>query len=165
MVRSLNLTWILGLDEIKLNNSSLQSAFMNKFHVIVEITKGSRLRYVYHKGGLKFVGKLPRSLPENYGCILNTLAPDREELDAVIIGPPIKRGRIECRVIGTIMRSDKDDKVICVPVKSGIRNLKQVPHKRIEKIIKTWTGNTGQGKLKCVIGQKETLKLIRKYSK
>ncbi len=93
--------------------------------VLVEIPQGSRNKYEYDDARRVFV--LDRVLyssvhyPADYGFIPNTLAPDGDHLDAmVVVNEATFPGcLIKARPIGVLhMRDEKgqDDKILCVPV-------------------------------------------------
>lgn len=94
-------------------------------NVVVEIPKGDRLKYEYSENGeyLTVVRELhPRyRYPFNYGFIPQTLAGDKDPLDAIVIHKEsFAPGTIlRCKVIGvitTIDQGEEDDKILCVPV-------------------------------------------------
>lgn len=98
---------------------------MNELNVIVEIPKGSRNKYEYDKE--KGFFKLDRMLfssthyPTDYGYIENTLAPDGDALDAMVIlwEPTFPGCLIEARYLGHLDMEDekgRDEKVLCVPL-------------------------------------------------
>jgi inorganic pyrophosphatase len=95
-----------------------------EFDVTVEIPKGQRNKYeVDHKTGRIRLDRLlftSTRYPADYGFIEDTLAPDGDPLDALVIleEPTFPGCLIKCRAIGMFrMRDEKgsDDKVLCVP--------------------------------------------------
>ena len=95
-----------------------------EFDVTVEIPKGQRNKYeVDHKTGRIRLDRLlftSTRYPADYGFIEDTLAPDSDPLDALVIleEPTFPGCLIRCRAIGMFrMRDEKgsDDKVLCVP--------------------------------------------------
>ncbi len=65
--------------------------------------------------GIEYLSPIP--CPYNYGCVPGTLGEDGEPIDAVVLGPRLRRGAlVETRVIGRIAFFDagvRDDKLIC----------------------------------------------------
>ncbi|HEY5924902.1 MAG TPA: inorganic diphosphatase [Kofleriaceae bacterium] len=62
----------------------------------------------------------------NYGMVPRTLAPDGDALDIVVLGAGIERGHVAAtRVIGVLKmgeESERDDKLIAVPVEPALEN-------------------------------------------
>jgi inorganic pyrophosphatase len=94
-----------------------------EFDVIIEIPKGQRNKYeMDHKTGRIRLDRLlftSTRYPADYGFIEDTLAPDGDPLDALVIleEPTFPGCLIRCRAIGMFrMRDEKgsDDKVLCV---------------------------------------------------
>jgi inorganic pyrophosphatase len=94
-----------------------------EFDVTVEIPKGQRNKYeMDHKTGRIRLDRLlftSTRYPADYGFIEDTLAPDDDPLDALVIleEPTFPGCLIKCRAIGMFrMRDEKggDDKVLCV---------------------------------------------------
>jgi inorganic pyrophosphatase len=142
--------------------------------VMIEIPKGSRNKYEYDKD--KMVIKFDRMLfssvhyPSDYGFIPDTLALDKDPLDAlVLVSEPTFPGcMINARPIGLFKMIDEkgpDDKILCVPVSDPLWNhiysLNEVPPhllKEIEHFFKVYkdlekkkTGVKGWGDLKAAI--------------
>ena len=97
----------------------------NTVNVIVEIPKGSKVKYELDKGsGLIKVDRILYSstvYPQNYGFIPQTYCDDGDPLDALVIcqSEIYPRCLIECRPIGVMAMIDqgfRDEKVICVAV-------------------------------------------------
>ena len=91
--------------------------------VIIEISKNSNLKYEYDIETNKLV--LDRVLhnsnvfPYNYGFIPNTLAPDNDPIDVILVSPHslLPGCYVKVKIIGIIETKDEkggDDKVICV---------------------------------------------------
>jgi inorganic pyrophosphatase len=132
--------------------------------IIIEIPRHSKYKYNYENGVFKIEKKLICPAPENYGFIENTTAPDNAPLDVIVLtNKPLKQGYIKTRIVGAIMREDKDDKIIAVPIKSKIKTIHDVSTKRLDIIIKTWTGHVGQAPLKRIADVKEAIKIVEKY--
>jgi len=138
---------------------------MAMIDVIIEIPKNSKYKYRHEEGTFKKIRRLKFLPPENYGCIENTNAPDNAPLDVIVLtNKPLKQGYIKARIVGAIMREDKDDKIIAVPIKSKIKTIHDISTKRLDIIIKTWTGHhIGQAPLKRIADVKETIKIVEKY--
>lgn len=96
---------------------------MSELTVIIEIPKDSNLKYEMCKetGELALDRVLHDNLmyPQNYGYIENTLAEDGDELDVVVIAPPIlPKTRVPIRVLGMLEMEDdgvSDPKIIATP--------------------------------------------------
>ena len=91
--------------------------------VFIEISKGSKLKYEHDKEtGALILDRILHNtnrFPYNYGYIPNTLSPDGDPLDIIILcDHSIHPGcYAECKVIGGIETDDesgKDDKIIAV---------------------------------------------------
>tara|TARA_B100000795_G_C22656956_1_gene382529 strand:+ start:58 stop:534 length:477 start_codon:yes stop_codon:yes gene_type:complete len=89
----------------------------------IEISKNSHVKYEYNK---KFncleVDRIlhnTNSFPYNYGFIPNTLSPDGDELDIIILCdyPLLAGSMAKCKIIGGIETTDEkgiDDKILAV---------------------------------------------------
>lgn len=89
----------------------------------IEISKNSNLKYEFDekKNTLILDRVLPNSnsFPYNYGYIPNTLAPDNDAVDIILLSShQLQPGcMVNIRVIGgieTIDENGKDDKILCV---------------------------------------------------
>ncbi len=110
--------------------------------VIIEIPKGSRNKYEYDAA--RSVIRLDRVLfssvhyPADYGFIPDTLAPDGDTLDALVLVevPTFPGCHIEVRPVGLLLMRDEhgeDHKILAVPASdpryNEINDLKDVaPH-------------------------------------
>lgn len=85
-----------------------------RVEVVIEIPKGSIVKR-RSSGRTDFVSPIP--CPFNYGAIDAFIGPDGDLLDAVVLGPRLRRGtRLTVPVVGAIRISDRgifDDKIIC----------------------------------------------------
>lgn len=100
-------------------------SFNNKLVTVqIEISLGQNIKYEidHHTQQLKCDRFLhgPYMYPFNYGYILNTLSPDGDPLDAVVIcnRPLLSTCFIDCKIIGALLTSDEkgqDEKIILVP--------------------------------------------------
>ncbi len=93
-------------------------------NVYVEIPKGSNQKYEFNKttGKLELDRVLPEPFhyPYAYGFIVNTLAQDGDELDALILTaqPLLNECMYECRVVAVLLMEDEkgvDEKILVVP--------------------------------------------------
>jgi len=93
-------------------------------NVVIEIPQGSAVKYEVDKSsGAIFVDRFlftPTAYPAAYGFIPNTLAPDGDPVDALVLTPaPVVPGAvIRARPIGMLRMTDEagsDEKIICVP--------------------------------------------------
>lgn len=82
--------------------------------VVVEVSRFGFIKRKPH-GEVDFVSPVP--CPVNYGSIPSRIAPDGDPLDAVVLGPRLRRGqRVEVpvrAVIGFLDAGLDDRKVIC----------------------------------------------------
>ncbi len=85
-----------------------------RLEVIIEIPRGSFLK----KGiteRIDFVSPFPS--PFNYGAVPHLVGLDGDLLDAVVLGPRLRRGtRVEVNVLGAVGLTDRDvydDKLVC----------------------------------------------------
>lgn len=92
--------------------------------VQIEIPKGSNVKYEYdHTTHTLLVDRIlqsPVCYFFNYGFIHNTLAPDGDPLDAVVLCEQslFPTSKIKCKIIGVIFTEDEkgiDHKIILVP--------------------------------------------------
>lgn len=93
--------------------------------VIIEISKGSNIKYEYDTRTKRLVCDrilhTPMAYPFNYGYIENTLSGDGDPLDAIVLCKDalLPTCYIECKVIGVLHTEDEsgiDPKIILVPV-------------------------------------------------
>jgi inorganic pyrophosphatase len=116
-------------------------------NVIIEISKGSSVKYEFDNGKLKVDRFLnvPFVYPFNYGYLPNTLGRDDDPLDAVVICEHqlLPCVSIKCKLIGVLKTNDEhgeDNKFIFVPddkvdIKSkNITNLGHIEKKMLDKI-------------------------------
>ena len=92
--------------------------------VLIEVSLGSNLKYEYCKESnqlyLDRILHNTNTFPYNYGFIPNTLSPDGDPLDAIVLcNYSLVPGCIvDCKVLGGIETSDEkglDDKIILIP--------------------------------------------------
>ncbi len=107
---------------------------------VVEVPKGSRNKYEYDAelGGIKFDRFMSASVvyPTDYGYIPETLAPDGDELDALVcVSEPTFPGCIvPVKAIALFRMADEkgdDDTLVCVPCEdpgwSDLQELEDLP--------------------------------------
>ena len=91
---------------------------------VVELPQGSAVKYeVDKKSGAVFVDRFlftPTAYPAAYGFIPNTLAPDGDPADALVLTPAavVPGAVVRARPIGMLRMTDEagsDEKIICVP--------------------------------------------------
>ncbi|ESR57940.1 hypothetical protein CICLE_v10024641mg [Citrus x clementina] len=119
----------------------------NVFNCVVEITKGSKVKYeLDKKTGLIKVDRVLYSsvvYPHNYGFIPRTLCEDNDPLDVlVLMQEPVLPGCfLRARAIGLmpmIDQGEKDDKIIAVcaddPEYKHYTDIKELPPHRLTEI-------------------------------
>ncbi len=121
--------------------------------VFIEIPRGSRTKYEYDKSSGRI--RLDRVLfssvhyPADYGFIENTLSPDGDALDCVVLveEPTFPGCIVSARPVGTLRMKDatgEDEKVLAVPVGDPrfdtFRELEDAPHwlREIETFFATY---------------------------
>lgn len=94
------------------------------FYAVVEITKGSKMKYEMDKEtGLLVLDRIlytSTHYPANYGFIPRTLADDGDPMDVLILSsePLLPLSLVRCYPIGVITMNDNgamDEKVIAIP--------------------------------------------------
>lgn len=152
------------------------------FDAIVEIPKGSRVKYEWDDKSQRFrINRvLPNSLayPINYSYANQTIAPDSDPLDVLIPSvDALEQGCIvEVRPLGVLYMIDggeEDHKIFAVPTFDTswktIRNIQQVPQdllieiKHFFKIYKQLGGK--KVKVKRWGNKEEAIRLIKKSMK
>lgn len=118
--------------------------------VRIEISKNSNLKYEFNEKNscLTLDRVLPNSnsFPYNYGYIPNTLAPDNDPVDIILISShELTPGcMVTTRIVGGIETTDengKDDKIFCVldskvdKEYEHILDVEDIPKEKINKII------------------------------
>ena len=152
--------------------------------VYIEISKGSKIKYEFNEENKML--ELDRILhnsnvfPYNYGFIPNTLSPDGDPVDVIIICDyKLLPGCItNVKIIGGIETSDekgKDDKILAVlddkidPKSKNINNLNDINKYELDNIIyflKHYKDNEKNKFVKIgkVYNDVEALDVISKYS-
>lgn len=116
----------------------------------IEISKNSNLKYEFdEKNNCLLLDRvLPNSnsFPYNYGYIPNTLAPDNDPVDIILISSHelVPGCKVNIRIVGgieTIDENGKDDKIFCVldskldKEYDHIIDVEDIPKEKINKII------------------------------
>jgi len=148
----------------------MANAMEGEYDVIVEIPKGSRVKYEYDASeGRVRVDRILSSAyvyPYNYGFIPNTLSEDGDPIDVIILGEyPFTPGCVvSCRVLGGLMTLDggimdvrlkNDPKIIMVPSsnidwsQSGIQEIPEMSKMIIHDFFKNYKNNESN-KAVCV---------------
>jgi inorganic pyrophosphatase len=82
--------------------------------VMIEVPRGGFVKR-RPDGSRDFVAPLP--CPYNYGSVLDTIAPDGDPLDAIVLGPRLQRGEIVAfpvrAVMGFVDGGVQDPKLVC----------------------------------------------------
>ena len=95
------------------------------FRVVIEIPKGSKVKYELDKQtGLLAIDRVlasPVHYPANYGFLPRTYCPDGDPLDALVLGqePVVPLSILRARAIGVITMRDEareDDKIVAIHV-------------------------------------------------
>ena len=94
------------------------------FYAVIEITKGSKMKYELDKEtGLLVLDRIlytSTHYPANYGFIPRTLADDGDPMDVLVLcsEPLLARSLVRCYPIGVIVMNDNgkwDEKIIAIP--------------------------------------------------
>ena len=119
-------------------------------NVIIEIPKYSNIKYEYDKESNKIVVDRflhnTNSFPYNYGYVPNTLSPDGDPVDVILLCDHVlfPGCEIKCKIIGGIETSDEeglDHKILCVPIdkidpkSTFINNIEDLNKNDLEMII------------------------------
>lgn len=110
------------------------------FYAVVEITKGSKLKYELDKEtGLLVLDRIlytSTHYPANYGFIPRTLADDGDPMDVLILSsePLLPLSLVRCYPIGVITMNDNgamDEKVIAIsytdPTYNSYKSINELP--------------------------------------
>ena len=94
------------------------------FYAVIEITKGSKMKYELDKEtGILVLDRIlytSTHYPANYGFIPRTLAEDGDPMDVLVLcsEPLLSHSLVRCYPIGVIIMNDNgsmDEKVIAIP--------------------------------------------------
>ena len=143
-------------------------------NVVVEISTGTIEKWEVEKESgeleLEMINGTERKVaylgyPGNYGMVPRTLASeehggDGDPLDVIILGPPIKRGKVvPCKIIGMLElldRGEQDDKLIAVSQNTvfyDLNGMEELDAKfgGVSDIIRTWFENyKGHGPIEVI---------------
>ncbi len=110
------------------------------FYVVVEITKGGKMKYELDKEtGLLVLDRIlytSTHYPANYGFIPRTLAEDGDPMDVLVLSSEslLPMSLVRCYPIGVIIMNDNgssDEKVIAIPYTdptyNGYKSIKELP--------------------------------------
>ncbi|MCB9809384.1 inorganic diphosphatase [Candidatus Peribacteria bacterium] len=143
----------------------------NTFHAVVEIPKGSFVKYEYdHDLGTMMHDRtlrVPMGYPHNYGFFPQTWNQyDQDPMDVLIITPyAINQGvTVPVRVVGMLEMDDSgelDHKIIAVPASDascdGIQDLEDIPSERrgrLEWFIANYKARKGGNAKVTILGWK-----------
>jgi inorganic pyrophosphatase len=125
----------------------LGDAIERDFRAIIEIPKGSKVKYELDKAtGLLWLDRVLHSAvhyPANYGFLPRTFCDDGDPLDVLVLGqePVVPMCVLRARAIGVLgMRDDKgrDDKIIAVhiddPEYAHYEDIAQLPPHRLKEL-------------------------------
>jgi inorganic pyrophosphatase len=117
------------------------------FRAIIEISKGSKLKYELDKRtGLLWLDRVLYSAvhyPANYGFLPQTFCPDDDPLDVLVLGqePVVPLCILRARAIGVLTMTDdkgQDDKIIAVhvddPEYAHYRDISELPPHRLKEL-------------------------------
>jgi len=150
-----------------------------KVDIYIEIEKFSNIKYEYNKeNNMLEVDRIinePYNYPYAYGFILNTLASDNDELDALIITDMYLKNDTcyTAYIIGSLFMEDEkgiDEKVLCVLEEDyqkikNIDDLSEEIKAEISLFFENYKTNT-EGKWSTVgdfINKYESIKLYKQY--
>lgn len=119
----------------------------NDFYAVVEITKGSKMKYELDKEtGLLVLDRIlytSTHYPANYGFIPRTLAGDGDPMDVLVLSSEslLPLSLVRCYPIGVIIMNDNgstDEKVIAIPYSdptyNGYKSIKELPQHLFEEM-------------------------------
>lgn len=126
---------------------SIGSKAPAEFQVLIEIPKGSKVKYELDKEtGLLRVDRVLYSsviYPANYGFIPQTLGEDHDPLDVLVLmqEPVVPLSILRVRPIGMMRMQDQgenDEKIICIhlddPEYRGFTHIDQLPAHRLQEL-------------------------------
>ena len=117
------------------------------FYAVIEITKGSKLKYELDKEtGLLVLDRIlytSTHYPANYGFIPRTLAEDGDPMDVLVLSSEslLPLSLVRCDPIGVIIMNDNgstDEKVIAIPYSdptyNGYKSIQELPKHIFEEM-------------------------------
>jgi inorganic pyrophosphatase len=151
---------------------------------IIEISKNSNIKYEFdkEKNCMILDRVLPNSnfFPYNYGFIPNTLAPDGDPIDIILLSSHeiIPGCHVYVDIIGGIETHDengRDDKILCKLISKcdkeydHVNDISDIPENKMKQIIyflEHYKDNDGDKfiKINSTYSKKEALRFIEKYS-
>ena len=129
------------------HDASPKSISKDKFTAVVEIPKGSKIKYELDKttGLLKMDRILYTSThyPANYGFIPRTFAEDGDPLDVLILCSEtlVPLSIADCYPIGMITMEDSgaaDEKIICIPFNDPTYNVYKEISELQDAVLLAW---------------------------
>lgn len=112
-----------------------------KLDMVVEIPTGSKIKLEWDSKAnrMRYKRELLYPMVTNYGFFPQTISPDKDPLDAILLSPPLVSNCIvEVKPIGLlhlIDGVDVDDKVLCVLAhRPKINKFKEVPQHLLNEI-------------------------------
>ncbi len=131
---------------------SVGSEAPGEFNVIIEVSKGSKVKYEIEKetGFLKVDRILYSSVvyPENYGFIPQTLAEDDDPLDVLVLmqEPVLPLTILKVRPIGVLPMVDEgenDENIVCIhvddPEYKAYKHFSELPEHRFNELKQFFT--------------------------
>ena len=118
--------------------------------VVIEIPRGGFLKRG-SSGRIDFVSPLP--CPYNYGAVPTLLGMDGDLLDALVLGPRLRRGsRLRLRAWGAVTLTDRgfaDDKLVCAEQEPTAAECRAVLrfigfYARCKALLNLWRGRPGR---------------------
>ena len=155
--------------ELPAIDNDSNGADIKTVRVLVEIPKGSRLKYEYNPGGYMTIVRdlnWRYPYPYNYGCVCGTLGGDNDPLDVIIIyNKKIQSGTVlNCKIIGvitTIDNGEEDDKLLAIPYFSNPKKVK-INFKKIIHYLNNYKYPNQKGTyIKQLYGPKEAIKILK----
>ena len=148
-----------------------------KVTVYIEIEKDSNMKYEINKETntleLDRILPYPYYYPYSYGFILNTLALDGDELDALIITDKKieKDKKYDVYIVGVLIMSDEkgmDEKILCVLPEdadriTGIDDVSVDIQERIHGFFTNYKKADGPSKWSCVGGFRDRRHAVALY--
>lgn len=129
------------------HNISRNRINADDFYAVIEITKGSKMKYELDKEtGLLVLDRIlytSTHYPANYGFIPRTLADDGDPMDVLVLcsEPLLARSLVRCYPIGVITMNDNgsmDEKIIAIPFTdpnyNSYKSIKDLPQHIFEEM-------------------------------
>lgn len=135
--------------------------------VVIEVPRGSCLKRGA-SGRIDFVSPLP--CPYNYGAVPTHLGLEGDLLDALVLGPRLRRGaRVRVKVWGAVTLRDRgmvDDKLICSAHRPSPAELRRVLrffafYARCKSLLNRWRRRPGRNACEGWLAADEALARAR----